>query len=544
MASDGGAVGTPLHSRWGNEVPRARRVFYESGCDVAGRSVAAVERPDSPGSVRIRWPGPDGSNEYYPLRDLRIRDVDGKLIYERLELVRGMLAAAVRARAEGTDVRQALDARAASYGFFRVTSLLDNEPKTPTTSGAEAATKVTETANEITDLQTAFSRYFALGTGRYVADSRQRRDERGMADDIMEYWPSTSPITAIRTKSFRELWRWMASQHFEGRSREVIVGRKRQLKKESDTSRRRVRVMRWGGLRHVERSVRLVAKLLRYCAEKESWESVPPLPDDWKADMQKDWESYATQAGVRLIRPDPISREHTAVESVRLYSRISEFPQRLHVMMEIAPLWRWGQALRLHRLDYRPDLGRYGALNCEGRGAKWGAWMWLTEWQRMVLDWALGSFLSPWEERFQDRRIHNYWLFPAGRLNSRKLHLSMVHLTEPGLRLQFNEAERIAGIKHVPGRGWYGLKRRAQNILEDLGRGDDRIAGLLTGFEQESEETGGDALRNALSGHSARSTREMYQRHDRPEIWERAIIVMTELRRQLGGEPDPARDLV
>lgn len=527
-------------------MPRTRRVFYESGADLPGRSASIIERLDSPGRVRVRWAGPDGKNEYYPLRDLRIRDEHGQLDFERLELARMMLATAVRARAEGTDVRKALDARAASFGFFRVTSLLqdvvhDSSSKTSSSLASDASA----TSNVGLDLNSAFMRYFELETGRYVADSRQRRDERGMANDIMEYWPPTSPITAIRTKSIRELWRWMASQHFGGRSREVIVGRKRQFKKEGKTSqRRRVRSMRWGGLRHVERSVRLVAKLLRFCAEKEFLHSVPPLPDKWKAAMQKDWENYALQAGVRLLRPDPICREHTAVESVRLYSKVSELPPRVHLMMEIAPLWRWGQVLRLQRSDYRRDVGSFGALNCEGRGAKWGAWMWLTEWQRMVMDWALGSFLRPWEERFEDSRIHNYWLFPAGRLNSRKPHLNMLHLTEPGLRLQFNEAERIAGIKHVPGRGWYGLKRRAQNLLEDLGRGDDRIAGLLTGSAQESEETGGDALRNALSGHSARSTREMYQRHDRPEIWKRAIVVMTELRRQLGGEPDPARDLV
>ncbi|MHB8839605.1 MAG: hypothetical protein ACYC7F_11710 [Gemmatimonadaceae bacterium] len=477
---------------------------------------------------------------------MRIRDEHGQLDFERIELARMMLATAVRARAEGTNVRKALDARAASFGFFGVTSLLQGiEHSSSSATSNRVAIDASATSCETLDLQAAFARYFALESGQYVSDSRQRRDERGMARDIMELWSPASKLVAIRTRAFKDLWRWMASQHFSGRTREVIVGRQTQTDKYGNTSRRRrVRVMRWGGLRHVERSIRLVAKLLRYCSENDLLQDVPQLPDKWKEKLWKDWEQYAVRAGERLTKPDPVSREYTTVDSTRLYSKASELPQRLHLMLEIAPLWRFGQALRLQRLDFRLDIGSYGALNCEGRGAKWGAWMWLTEWQRLVMDWALGSFLSPWEERFQDGLILNYPIFPAGRLNSRKPSLSMVHLTEPGLRLQFNEAERIAGIKHVAGRGWYGLKRRAQNILEDLGRGDNRIAGLLSGSEQDSEETGGDALRNALSGHSARSTREMYQRHDRPEIWQRAIVVMTELRRQLGGEPDPARDLV
>ncbi len=545
MPGEGGAIGVPLHSRWGTEMRKVRRYFYQSAADVAGRSVSAVERPDSRGRVRLRWTNDAGVNEYYPLRDLRIRDERDALIPERVELVRMMLATSVRARAEGRDVTKALDSRAADLGYFSLTrAVLDLDDVPLGERLGTVASEQSLTSARSATLQEAFDRYFALESGQYVLDSRQRKDEMGISRDIMEFWPPTTPLSDIRTGSFRLLWRWMAAQHFSGRLRTVIVGRqKKSSEARYEAKQRGVHTIRWGGLRHAVRSINTVRKLLRFCAEHELLENVPLLPAKWQTQLLQDWEQYALKVGVRLTKPDQESREYSPEEAIQFYSSASEFRPRLHLMIELAPLWRFGQALRLGRTDYRPDIGRYGAMSCEGRGAKWGKWMWMTEWQRLVLEWALANHLRQWEDMYQAGQLVTYPLFPACRLNSRKPALSLIHLSEPGLRLQFNHAERIAKIKHVPGRGWYGLKRRAQNILEDLGRGDDRIAGLLTGSDQQSEETDGDALRNALSGHSAKSTRELYQRHDRPEIWERAIIVLTALRRQLGGEPDPTRDL-
>jgi hypothetical protein len=117
----------------------------------------------------------------------------------------------------------------------------------------------------------------------------------------------------------------------------------------------------------------------------------------------------------------------------------------------------------------------------------------------------------------------------------------MGRLTESRLRDLFNDAERAAGVEHVEGRGWYGLRRLALNELEDLTHDDHRIRGLLTGGEGDVEESAADGLRNALSGHGARSTRERYQRHDRPEVWRVAIRVMEKLRERLGQKRPPTK---
>jgi hypothetical protein len=59
--------------------------------------------------------------------------------------------------------------------------------------------------------------------------------------------------------------------------------------------------------------------------------------------------------------------------------------------------------------------------------------------------------------------------------------------------------ERLAGIEPVKGRGWYGVRRTATDLAEDVER-DDRVLNSLTGHQDSA------------------TRRKFYQQRNRPEI--------------------------
>ena len=58
-------------------------------------------------------------------------------------------------------------------------------------------------------------------------------------------------------------------------------------------------------------------------------------------------------------------------------------------------------------------------------------------------------------------------------------------MSRDGARRAFQALEKIAGVPHVPGRGWYGLRRIATDLAETATT-DDRVRDRL-GSWQDSE---------------------------------------------------------
>lgn len=67
----------------------------------------------------------------------------------------------------------------------------------------------------------------------------------------------------------------------------------------------------------------------------------------------------------------------------------------------------------------------------------------------------------------------------------------------------FHKLELVAGVTPIPGRGWYGIRRKAADIYEDY-ESDERVL-------------------NGLTGHrSSETRRNAYQEREREEIYARA----------------------
>ena len=115
----------------------------------------------------------------------------------------------------------------------------------------------------------------------------------------------------------------------------------------------------------------------------------------------------------------------------------------------------------------------------------------LTAFERRELDVAFSGYLNNMEAQWQGERI-DYPLFPGARLaNSRG---RVVGIDQPGaLRVAdaklllrwFREAERLAGIEHVAGRGFHGIRRTvSDHLYEELG-----MDGLTTALGWSSRAT-------------------------------------------------------
>jgi integrase len=519
---------------------RERRGIYISITGATGRAVAVQERPDAPGRARVRWIDDDGCYQYVPLRSLVLRDDHGREIPAAVEQAHVICAAASRARAAGEDIADAVRVKLGELGLLGC----DGPPPLPiaTAAAAAPATSGRHTLAEVFDL------YFAIGTGKYVTDSRQRRDEMGMRNDIFLVIPASTRVSDLRTAHYGMLWRGFAEFHYSGKLRRVRVGRPPSAKNdtsgtpsaEAERNHAAYRWIPWGGLRHAERAVNTLRKLLMFAVNEGHLqkERPPAMPEQWQSTLKSEWAKIAEKHKVRPVSVRPVDRRYDEHEGVSFFRALCNADPRLRLLLELFVLWRLGQALRVRRSDIDFAAGDFGAIRCEGRGQKWGIYVWLTQWQRQVLDDALGGYLARYEALYQADPLNDYPLIPGDRINSRKDVPGDEPLTESGLANMFLETEDAAGITHMDGRRWYGLRRLAMTLVDDLCYSDDRLYGLLTGTTRGKEESEADRTANAMSGHAATATRGIYVNGARPAVWRRAIAVMEAVRRALE-EPNP-----
>ena len=101
-----------------------------------------------------------------------------------------------------------------------------------------------------------------------------------------------------------------------------------------------------------------------------------------------------------------------------------------------------------------------------------------------------------------DAVLESGYLFPQGRLTHRDRRNGPIGDT--GLNKMLKKAEEAAGVDHVEGRGFHGVKRRAVTMLMDAFGGDAGKVGQITGnltpsvlegvYRQVTEKTHREAL--------------------------------------------------
>jgi integrase len=354
-------------------------------------------------------------------------------------------------------------------------------------------------------LREGFQAALDIGSGKFATKS-DRWAEVGRAQTKVERilgkereWETLTP------KDLRTIWRTLAKE-YKAHHNEMVLPGARQTEVTVDG-------------------------LLSVAAWLRKEELLPPNtivpPKKWRAELADEWEKITGET-VEPNRP-----RHTPDEMRRLFAHCADarVDPRLRLAFDLGGEQRLGQVLvsRRSQLVLPEDTARSGAddragqsgiLYVRGNGKKKAAPVALTSDQLATVRATLAhGYLAEWEAQRVAGAVADYPLFPSERLlkGVSRPRENATPLGTDAARKMFRVLETIAGVESVPGRVFYGVRRVATDVAEDVEK-DERVL-------------------NSLSGHRDSSTRRLiYQNRERPEILTRAAEVRAIIRGQRADE--------
>lgn len=351
-------------------------------------------------------------------------------------------------------------------------------------------------------------------TGMYVVETAHLKELRRAVRDLM--WAiGTNKAGIPRTwaglnySSVREIWVRLAQRYAK-------TGK--------------------GGPSWTERCVVVFLQVNHWLAVEDLIERVVLVKKTWREQMRREWEQITSS---RITRNAP---RHSEEEIAKIFSALPDdrVDPRIALAVELGAEARLGQVRRLTRADM--NLASIGAFSCgqfvvHGSGKKLGVLRDLTPEERVAIDRALDGYLRDLEQLYQAGLLKNYPIFPGGRLYfDTPLSRGRTKSTDPSAKPvrrarpdvgdqvistgtmmdMFHNLELVAGVTPIPGRGWYGIRRKAADIYEDY-ESDERVL-------------------NGLTGHrSSETRRKAYQEREREEIYARAAETRRRVRATVFG---------
>lgn len=279
-------------------------------------------------------------------------------------------------------------------------------------------------------------------TGKYPTDTPHRREVERELKRAVEHWGGDTAWEAIKRRDIRKLWRWRISE---------------------------LHAAKHDGLRGAEITI---SRVLAVAAWLRDEELIPPgacsLSRKWKEELRKDWIELT---GARAL-PEPARPRHTLVEMRSIMAVAGRVDPRLELMLVLGAELRLGQVIRGRRTDLDLEHATFTIL---GKGHKRGELVKLTAGQLAIVTHHLTKgYLRELEQEAAD-----YPLFPAGQLvGGRKMedprasvhrHLNAKAIDRSVLDNWFHDAERLAEVPVVKGRGAYGLKRQSVDAAKAAG---------------------------------------------------------------------------
>jgi integrase len=232
---------------------------------------------------------------------------------------------------------------------------------------------------------------------------------------------------------------------------------------------------------------------------------------NWKTKLKQEWQALTGK------RVEPQRLRHTVEEVAAIFGALPKGDPRVRLLVELAAELRAGQAVRGKRSDLllRPVGGyRLGRFIVHGNGKKHGEVVDLHPELRNLIDDVLSDgYLCLAEAAYQRGEIDDYYLFPAGKL---KLGMVPVErcdrkpLCSTAIRDMFREVEAIAGVEHVEGRSFYGLRRQATDLAPEFAQ-DARVLNRLTGHVDSAtrERVYQDPQNELVRARAAQARRDM-----------------------------------
>jgi integrase len=451
------------------------------------RTVTAVERMDRGRVIEVRW-------WVGHLKRFQRRSLGFGIRNERGVIVQELEQEAVR------QTQAMYDAVMAG----RDPQVLPEENEAPLTiaAGFELATRVPE--------------------GMYVVESEHLREVRRAARDIVRgigSAPGGRPRTweSLSYSTVRELWLRLAKRHTDTGS---------------------------GGPKWTERCVVILLQVSQWLAVEERIDRAVAVRRTWREQMRREW-AQLTAAPIATSTP-----RHSEDEIRQIFASLDHpaVDPRIALAVELGAEARLGQVIRLMRsqLDLSPvGAFRLGRMVVHGAGKKLGVTRDLTPEERAAIDRALSGYLKHLEKAYRTGLRDDYPIFPSGRFKfdvppSRwpkraqdtpdagptrraKLSVSNRPIGKRGLLDLFHRLEEVAGVTPVPGRGWYGIRRKAADLYEDY-ESDERVLNDQTGHR------------------SSETRREVYQEKERERIRARSAETRRRVRAAAFGRKPGSAD--
>lgn len=400
-------------------------------------TVTAFERADKGCTVWLRWTRAGTGLYDKQLLGYRIRDERGRIDQDR------------RTAAED----------AANQAYDRL--LRGEDPRTPKVAtdptGAPALT-----------IAAGLECALAVPDGMYPTVNNHTRDMRRDKVHVLAHLPpDVQTWDQITSVTYEQLWKRLA--HWRVR---LAV---------------RTRTGEIAGKRAAELCVVLLAQAGRWLARAGRLANAPKEPaEKWGEKFTQDWACITRDAVVERDQP-----RHSPEELGRLFSALDAGlgDPRFRLALRTAGEARLGQALRCDRsaLDLS-DIGAHalGRFVVPDTGKKKGVRIDLTPALRAAWDHELtDGYLRDLEAAFRVGAIRTFPLFPGRRLVGGRARADVV--TALGKRAAtdlFHDLERAANVAVVDGRGWYGVRRIAADLAEDV-EADGRALNAITGHQSD-----------------------------------------------------------
>jgi hypothetical protein len=372
--------------------------------------VIAYERADKDDTVYLRWWPPGATNWKKKSLGVSVRDAQGRVMRAQ-ELLVEAAAREQYAQLTGTG--------------------------TPATPAPVRTAPLT--------LGEAWALLSDRGRGLYPTDTAHRREVKRALEDACRILGPALPWAEVRPGSIRQL----------GRTR-------------CDEVRQRGR----RGLRPAEITVARVLTVASWLRDEGHIPSDAALVGRrWREELRRYWR----EASGAPTEYEP-SRPRYTLEEMRQILRCSaEQDPRLELALGLGAELRLGQVRHAWRsmLTLAPE-GMSGTFQPPSRGKKRAAPIALTSGQLALVR----RVLTTGYLRLCERSLPDYPLFPGGPLLGQRTadpHAEPARVAARGvigrktLRDQFLACERAAGIAHLDGRGWYGIRRQSTDAFLDAG---------------------------------------------------------------------------
>ena len=278
--------------------------------------------------------------------------------------------------------------------------------------------------------------------GKWNENTPHRKEMERAINRAKAVWGANTPWNLIERGDLRTLWR-------------------KEL--------RRVRALGKDGARSAQIVIARVLALAAWLRDEQKIAPTACLP--WKSmkeEMAKDIGSY-----------EPKRLRYTLPEFRAILKTAPSIDERWGLLLALGAEYRLGQVTRCRRRDLNLDVG---TLLIAGSGRKRGTTVQLTLGQLLAVQHALTvGYLAGLEEAYRKQTIADYPLFPGvklpvkdGAIYTQAKHATRDHIENTPLRRWLRATEkqaRVDGepIPHVPGRGWYGLRRAGVDAAKEEG---------------------------------------------------------------------------